>query len=478
MNQIAFPSRTLWAFALAAALAACTAEKTPNAPPAPPATPDAGTPPAQPPPDPNKTAADKTFDEGQQIFRTDTFGDEQFWTDTIHLEQAIGGCPTCGIPAGVDPTTALAVGLKVDAAALPASVVQGIQNKTISLTDPKTTVALLGLNAVIGIKATPNAAGTGVTRLGITCAICHSTVDNSFAPGIGKRLDGWPNRDLNVGAIVSLAPNLQPVAAILGVDVPTLKQVLGSWGPGKFDAEVFMDGNPFNPAPSPPGILPPANSSGATLIPAAFGLRGVNLHTYTGWGSVVQWNAFVAVLEMHGVGNYTDARLDDATKFPIAARDRLGHTNVPPAQDQVSSKLGPLEFYQLALEPPAAATGSFDAAAATRGQAGFNGAAKCAPCHVPPLFTDAGWNMHTGAEIGIDEFQASRSPDGKYRTTPLRGVFARANQFVTNSQAKGRYYHDGRFATLNDVVAHYNNTMALALSPAEQSDLVEYLKSL
>ncbi|MFL5365418.1 MAG: hypothetical protein ACJ781_08075, partial [Myxococcales bacterium] len=294
MNQIAFPSRTLWAFVLAAALAACTAEKNPNAPPAPPATPDAGTPPAQPPPDPNKTAADNAFDQGKQIFRFDTFGDEQFWTNTIHLEQAIGGCPACGIPTGVTPETALAVGLKVDIDALPPSVVAGVQNGSISLKDPKTTIALIGLNAVLGVKGTPNAAGTALTSLGITCALCHSTVDNAGAavkPGIGHRLDGWPNRDLNVGVIVSLAPNLQPVATLLGTDVPTLKTVIAGspnvpgsgWGPGKFDAEIFMDGKTAAPG-GPPG-------SSAVLIPAAFGLKGVNLHTYTGWGSITQWNA-------------------------------------------------------------------------------------------------------------------------------------------------------------------------------------------
>jgi hypothetical protein len=484
MKSIAVRIPNAWPLVLAVAFAACTADKNTNIAPSPPpaSTPDAGTPPAQPPPDPNQTNADATFAQGKDIFRNDTFGDEQFWTDTIHLEQAIGGCPTCGIPTGVDPKTALSVGFKVDIDALPASVVAGVQNGSISLTDPKTTIALIGLNAVVGVKGTPNAAGTALTSLGITCAICHSTVDNAgaaVAPGIGHRLDGWPNRDLNVGAIVSLAPNLQPVATLLGVDVPTLKQVLGSWGPGKFDAEVFMDGKPFNPAPSPAGVLPASNAPGATLIPAAFGLRGVNLHTYTGWGSITQWNAFVAVLEMHGKGNYTDTRLDDATKFPVAAANHLGHTTPPAGQpDLVSSKLGPLEFYQLAIDAPKAPAGSFDAAAATRGQAVFNGAGKCATCHVPPLFTDAGWNMHTGAEIGIDDFQASRSPDGKYRTTPLRGVFARANQFVTNPAAKGRYYHDGRFATLADVVAHYNTTMGLALSPAEQSDLVQYLQSL
>jgi hypothetical protein len=222
----------------------------------------------------------------------------------------------------------------------------------------------------------------------------------------------------------------------------------------------------------------PEVTSAATLIPPAFGLRGVNLHTYTGWGSITQWNAFVAVLEMHGQGSYTDTRLDVAAKFPVAASHKMGHT-VPPAgqPDLVSSKLGALEYYELALDAPTAPAGSFDAAAAARGQALFNGAAKCATCHVAPLYTDVGWNMHDGAEIGIDNIQANRSPDGKYRTTPLRGLFAH-DLMQTNLQAKGRYYHDGRFATLDDVVAHYNTAMSLALSPAEQSDVVQFLKSL
>ncbi|TMB31262.1 MAG: hypothetical protein E6J61_10710 [Deltaproteobacteria bacterium] len=459
MSAIAFRSRIACSIVLAAALAACTASKNDNVGPPPPAPP---APPAPPPVDPNKTAADKTFDDGQKIFRSDTFGDEAFWTNTIQLNKAI---------ATVDPTTALSVGLKVDADALPASLVADIKAGKVDLKAPATTLALLDLDAVVGVKASSDGAG-GIKSLGITCALCHSTVDNSFAPGIGKRLDGWPNRDLNVGAIVSLAPNLQPVATLLGVDVPTLKSVLTSWGPGKYDAEIFLDGNPTLHAPE-------VNSS-ATLIPPAYGLRGVNMHTYTGWGSITQWNAFVAVLEMHGQGSYTDTRLDNSAKFPVAAApaNHMGHT-VPPAgqPDLVTSKLGALEFYELALEAPTPPAGSFDAAAAKRGEALFTGAAKCATCHVAPLYTDAGWNMHDGAEIGIDNIQANRSPDGKYRTTPLHGLFAH-DAMTTNPAAKGRYYHDGRFATLDDVVAHYNTAMSLALSPAEQSDLVQYLKSL
>jgi hypothetical protein len=498
MNQIAFRSRTPWAFVLAAALAACTAEKNPNAPPAPPATPDAGTPPAQPPPDPNKTAADKTFDEGKDIFRNDTFGDQAFWTDVLHIDQAIAGCPTCGLPGGVSPQTALSVGLKVDIDVVAANpdIVAAITgpNRAAVLADPATTLLLISKGAVLGVK--PTADG----KVGLTCAVCHSTVDNAGAaapvslPGVGHRLDGWPNRDLDVGSIVALSPNIAAVTALLNKGGGTLtdqnvKDVLHSWGPGKFDAELFMDGKAFNPSPNPVGsltIVPGAGASASTLIPAAFGLRGVNLHTYTGWGSITQWNAFVAVLEMHGKGNYSDERLNNQAQFPVAVANGFFNVAVPPDQDQVSSKLGPLQFYQLALDAPAAPAGSFDQTKANAGKVLFNGTAKCATCHVPPLFTDAGWNMHPGADIGIDDFQASRTPLSQragsvtpvYRTTPLRGVFARAERFVTNPAAKGRYYHDGRFATLDDVVAHYNTTMSLALSPADQSNLVEYLKSL
>jgi len=493
MNQIAFPSRTLWAFVLAAAVAACTAEKNPNAPPAPPATPDAGTPPAPPPPDPNKTAADKTFDQGKDIFRNDTFGDQAFWTDVLHIDQAIAGCPTCGIPKGVDPVTALTVaGLKVDIDALTPDIIAAVTgpNKAAVLADPATTLLLISKGAVLGVK--PTADG----KVGITCALCHSTVDDAgaaVAPGIGHRLDGWPNRDLDVGTIVGLSPNISAVTALLNKGGGTFTNqnvldVLHSWGPGKFDAELFMDAKAFNPTPTPPGsltIIPGKGASAATLIPAAFGLRGVNLHTYTGWGSITQWNAFVAVLEMHGQGNYTDERLNNQAQFPVAVANGFFRVAVPPDQDQVSSKLGPLEFYQLALEPPAATAG-LDANAVAAGKVVFNTTGKCATCHVAPLFTDAGWNMHTGAEIGIDDFQASRTPLTQragsvtpvYRTTPLRGVFARAEKFVTNPAAKGRYYHDGRFATLDDVVAHYDTALSLALSTADKANLVAYLKSL
>ena len=400
----------------------------------------------------------KLIDDGRHIFRYDTFGDESFWGDTIKLHQAIAGAKNGGVGAGVSPKTALAVGLKVDADALPPAVVQGVQSGSISLDDPATTLALLQLNAVVGVTGRFSSDGK-ITSIGIQCALCHSTVDDSFAPGIGHRLDGWPNRDLNVGAIVGLSPDLSAVDSLLGVSDATTRTVLASWGPGRFDAELFLDGKAFRPD----------GKTAATLIPPAFGLAGVNLHTYTGWGSITYWNAFVAVLEMHGKGNFFDPRLDDATQFPVAARARSGHVQVDEDEDQVTSKLGPLHAYELSIPAPAPPAGSFDVAAAERGDKLFAGKGQCTSCHVEPLTTEPGWNMHTPAETGIDDFQSSRAPDKRYRTTPLHGLFA---------HVKGGFYHDGRFATLLDVVNHYDSFMHLGLSAAEKNDIVEYLKSL
>ena len=396
------------------------------------------------------------IEEGRQTFRNDTFGDEGFWGGALKVHQAIEGAAHGGVGPGVSPKTALAVGLKVDVDVLPQSVQKGIANGTVNLDDPATTLALLDLDAVVGVKGFSDGAG-GLKAVGISCALCHSTVDDSFAPGIGHRLDGWANRDLNVGAIVNLSPDLSVVADLLGVPQETVRAVLQSWGPGKFDAEVFLDGKAFRPD----------GATAAVLIPPAYGLAGVNLHTWTGWGSVTYWNAFVANLEMHGKGTFFDPRLDDANTFPVAASHNFGH--VTNATDLITPKLAGLHFYQLALQAPRAPAGSFDAAAAQRGQAVFGGAAKCATCHVPPLFTEPGWDMHTPSEIGVDDFQASRSPDKRYRTSPLKGLW---------SHAKGGFYHDGRFATLADVVAHYDSTLSLGLSAADKSDLVEYLKSL
>jgi hypothetical protein len=400
--------------------------------------------------------AQRMLDEGRQTFRHDTFGDEAFWSGALQLDKAIAGAANGGVGGGVSPKTALSVGLKVDAEVLPKELVAKIKAGKVDLEAPATTLALLKLNAVVGVRGTFEKDGR-MSALGITCALCHSTVDDSFSPGIGKRLDGWPNRDLNVGAIVSLSPDLSSVTKLLGVDLPTLKKVLAGWGAGKFDAVVFMDGK----------ALRPDGKTGAVLLPAAYGLAGVNMHTYTGWGSVTYWNAFVANLEMHGKGTFVDARLDNKAQFAVSAKAGFG--NVRNADDQITSKLAALQFYQLAIPAPTPPKGSFNAAAAIKGQAVFNGQGKCATCHVPPLFTEPGWNMHTPAEIGIDDFQANRSPDKRYRTTPLRGLFSRL---------KGGLYHDGRFATLGNVVDHYDRALGLKLSDAQKSDLIEYLKSL
>jgi cytochrome c5 len=394
--------------------------------------------------------------EGKRIFRFDTFGDEAFWSGALKLHQAIAGERNGGVGPGVSPATALAVGLKVDSEALPPEVLQAVKRGQVNLNDPAVTLSLLDLNAVVGVTGRRGPDGRLAT-VGIQCSLCHSTVDNSVAPGIGKRLDGWPNRDLNVGAIVALAPDLSVVADLLQTNQATVRAVLNSWGPGKFDAELFLDGKAFRPD----------GKSAATLIPAAFGLAGVNLHTYTGWGGVAHWNAFVANLEMHGQGTFTDARLDDPLQFPVAARAGFGHVRNDP--DLITSKLPALHFYQLSIPAPEPPRGSFNRAAAERGKTLFNGRATCSSCHVPPIFTDPGWNMHTAEEIGIDDFQASRSPDRRYRTTPLGGLFARQ---------KGGFYHDGRFADLRAVVDHYDRTFNLNLNEQAKRDLVEYLKSL
>jgi len=399
--------------------------------------------------------AKRMIAQGRDIFRDDTFGSEDFFGAALKLHQAIAGDKHGGVGGGVSPKTALSVGLKVDAERVPATVAAGIKSGAVSLDDPASTLALLKVNAVVGVKGVFD--GDRLSSLGITCAFCHSTVDDSFAPGIGKRLDGWPNRDLNVGAIVSLSPDLSPIAKLLGVDEATVKKVLASWGPGKFDAELNLDGKAFRSDGKP----------AATLLPAAFGLAGVNLHTYSGWGSVTYWNAYVANNEMYGKGVFFDPRLDDREKFPVAARAGFGHKKS--TDDRITSKLAALQFYQLAIPAPAPPQGSFDGAAAGRGKALFEGKAKCATCHVPPLYTEPGWGMHTAKEIGIDDFQAKRSPDERYRTTPLRGLFTRA---------KGGFYHDGRFADYAAVVDHYDSVLGLGLEQREKTDLQEFLKSL
>jgi len=406
--------------------------------------------------------------EGQQIFRFDTFGDEDFWGGQLRLHEAIAGEQFGGVGDGVSPAMALAVGLKVDVTALPKSLQNQLRKGQVDLEDPAVTLALLKLNAVVGVTGFFDSDGN-LSSMGIQCALCHSTVDDSLAPGIGNRLDGWANRDLNVGAIIALSPDLTPFQDLLQVERDAVVDVLNSWGPGKFDAELVLDGKAFNPQQITDGVITGTDVSGATLIPPAFGLAGVNLHTWTGWGSVPYWNAFVANIEMHGKGNFYDPRLNNAEQFPIAAANGFGDIRNP--TDLITPKLPALHAYQLSLLAPLPPEGSFDAAAAARGQALFatDGKANCASCHVPPLFTEPGWNLHTPTEMGIDSFQANRSPDLMYRTAPLKGLW---------THTTGGFYHDGRFATLLDVVNHYDTLFSLGLTDGEKSDLVEYLKSL
>jgi len=394
--------------------------------------------------------------EGRDTFRYATFGDEAFWGDGIGLHLAIAGAANGGVGPGLSPKAALAAGLKVDVEALPRSVLRAMTRGKLNLDDPAVTLELLKLDAVVGVTGITDERGK-VTSMGIQCAFCHSTVDDAFAPGIGRRRDGWANRDLNVGAIMALAPRLESVAMLLGTDVATVRKVLKSWGPGRADPMLLMDGKAFRPD----------GKSASVLIPPAFGLAGVNLHTSTGWGGIPHWNGFVANHVMHGKGTFFDPRLDDTTRFPIAARERFGHVRAD--EDMITPTMPALHLYQLALKAPAPPRGSYDRAAAERGSSVFAGKANCGGCHVPPLFTEPGWNMHTAAEIGIDDFQASRSPDGRYRTAPLRGLW---------THTKGGFYHDGRFPTLSAVIDHYDSHFSLGLSSGEKSDLAEYLKSL
>ncbi|MEO5563295.1 MAG: hypothetical protein ABIR18_07670 [Chitinophagaceae bacterium] len=409
--------------------------------------------------DPIADNASKMLEEGKQTFRFETFGDESYWSTALQLHKAIAGEKNGGIGVGLSPKNALAAGLKVDMDVIPADVAAAIKAGKVNLDDPAVTLTLLQLNAVVGVKGTFDG-NKSLVAVGITCASCHSTVDNAFAPGIGHRLDGWANRDLNVGAIIAMAPNLKPLTDALGVDEATVRKVLASWGPGKFDAELNLDGKAFRPDGKP----------AATLIPEAFGHAGHNQHTWTGgWGDVTYWNAYVANLELQGNGNFYDRRLMDAKQYPVAAKAGFGNKRNSVEKDQVTPKLAALQFYQLAIPTPKAPDSIYNKEAAMRGEVLFNAKAKCASCHVPPLFTEPGWNTHKPEEIGIDDFQSNRSPDKTYVTQGLKGLW---------THMKGGFYHDGRFATLMDVVNHYNNFKKLGLTDAEKKDVVEYLKSL
>ncbi len=392
--------------------------------------------------------ADDMLAEGRHTFRYDTFGDEDFWGGTLRLHEAV---------RTLTPRQALGLGLKVDAAALPPNVLNQVRQGRVDLDSPATTLALLRANAVVGV--TGFFTGSTLSSIGIQCAFCHSTVDDAVAPGIGHRLDGWANRDLNVGAIIASAPDLSLIAGLLGKTQDEVRTVLRGWGVGKFDAELLLDGKTEGP-----------NGSAATLIPPAFGLAGVNGHTWTGnWGTVSYWNAFVANLEMRGKGTFFDPRLDNAEQYPVAAAhpELFGHKRDD--EDRISPKLPALHFYQLAIPAPTPPEGSFDEAAFERGDELFSGKAQCASCHVEPTGSEPGWNFHPGSDLCIDNFQADRAPDHVYRTSPLNGLW---------THTKGGFFHDGRFATLLAVVNHYDDCFNLGLTSSEKNDLVEYLKGL
>lgn len=393
--------------------------------------------------------------QGRKIFRYETFGDEAFWGGKLKLHQAIAGAAHGGVGPGISPATALDLGLKVDVDALPLTLRNKLRRGQVDLDDPATTLALLKLNAVIGVTGVFDSGGA-LSSVGIQCALCHSQVDDSFAPGIGRRLDGWANRDLDVGAIVAAAPDLSAMSSLLGVSDDALRGVLRGWGRGKFDAFVLLDGKATRPD----------GGSAAVMIPPLFGLEGVGLMTWNGWSGIGSWVPLVITLEMHGQGVFSDRRLGDATQFPIAAAN--GFNRVRSSPDLTTPKLAPLLAYVEALEPPRPPEGSFNRAAARRGEALFTGKARCSNCHVPPLYTLPGWNLVPATTIGIDSFQADRSPNHGYRPPPLRGVFTRT----------GGFFHDGRFATVGDVVNHFNTQFGLGLTDAEKSDLTNFVKSL
>jgi hypothetical protein len=421
-------------------------------------------------------SAKQLIEQGRQIFRFDTYGDEAFWTGQLQIQQSV---------RSLTPRNALSLGLKVDSEAVSPAVIQAIKHGMVNIDDPAVTLQLLKQNAVLGVVGSFD--NNTLTKVGFTCALCHSTVDDSVAPGIGKRIDGLANRDLNVGAIIATAPNLQPVVELLklapqneGITAQQVRAVLNSWGPGKFDAELFLDGKAFNPQQVTNGVVTGTNVSGAALLPNARGLAGHNLHTWTGgWGTVSYWNAFVAVNEMHGIGSFFDERFDDASQFPIAAAAKLGHVSVDPEKDQVTSKLPALHFYQLSLPAVQPRPGiDFDPEAAERGDELFSGKANCNTCHTEPLWSEPGWNQHSAEEMKIDSFQSDRSPGHAYQTVNLAGLFVRERGLFMFPQNKGRFYHDGRFKTLHDLVNSYDARFNLGLTEQEKQDLIEYLKSL
>jgi len=379
----------------------------------------------------HQEAGERTLRDGQAIFRFDTFGDEQLWTNVLHMNEAI---------ATVDPATALAAGLKVDLDALPPAIIKALRAGQVDLKSPAVTKELLRLNAVVGVKGTVNESGE-LTSVGITCALCHSTVDNAFAPGIGRRLDGWANVDLNVGAIVALSPALPD----------SLKAEFRTWGPGKYDPRHHaFDGTNLLSLNSP--SLP-------IVIPSIYGLQGVGFETYTADGPISYWNSYVGVGQMGGHGNFSDPRIG---------------LSIKQTPDLVTPKLPALLAYQLSLRVPDPPKGSFDKEAARRGERLFRNEAGCATCHQSPNFTDVLSGprptvplLHDPAEVGTDPGYAERTATRKYRTTPLRGLWQHAP-----------YFHDGSARDLLAVVNHYDQLFALKLTGAQKADLVAFLKSL
>ncbi len=391
--------------------------------------------------------------QGQDIFRNSTFGDEVFWSGALELDKTILGEDLDGRGPGVSPATALQLGLKVDANALNLETVAAIQAGQVDLTSPATTVELLRQNAVVGVIGNFDEDGS-LASVGINCALCHSTVDDSFAPGIGSRLDGWANRDLNVGAIIA-ATNVAPLAALLQVSVEDAQTVLNNWGPGRFDGALLLDGRPANDQ----GLIP------AAVIPSIFSLQGVNPVGYAGFSSLSQWINFVAVIELNAQGNYTDPRLADEERFPVAVRSNAANRTAE--NDIFGPQAEALEEYILSLSAPEPDPARFDEVAAIRGQNIFNNKADCVRCHAGNTFTDN--VLRDPEEINIDGVLANRFPSGQYRTTPLRGLLTKET---------GGYFHDGRFQTLIDVINHYDDSFELELTDDEKSDLEQYLNTL
>ncbi|MEO8859270.1 MAG: hypothetical protein ABI343_19975 [Burkholderiaceae bacterium] len=453
---------------------------------------------------------------GQQTFRYDTFGDETFWTDTLKMNKVI--------ETAVDPLTAASVGLKIDVSALPADVVKGVVDGTIPLNDPQTTLALLSLNAVVGVKGQVSKGVDGklhLDRVGITCALCHSTVSKdlqvtapdpanpagpriSLAGIVGERLDGWPNRALQPGTIISLSPALTAVQ----------KAEYASWatkfGPGFYDPRINVNTDPgSNPAVGPniDANVAAYKAAGGipVVIPPAFGLVGLSKSIFTGDGDTAHepagptayWNRYVGVAQMHGHGTFFDERIIINGK-PLNVDHRVG-------DDLITAILPQLEAYQWSIAAPAIGThgtkwavaSDLDTQAVTRGKAVFEGPAKCSSCHSGSSFTDVNtFGLHpASASVALDKNYIKFSATKQWRTTPLKGIWTHPPYFhdgsgaLNTTTAKCMDGSDiGSLAGAADrvrqdlacVVNRYNDPkqLNLGLTDAQRVDLVEYLKSL